>query len=181
MAKKWEFQFLKDEPVKKTDPGFFSFYHEKFAPALKEILESESCLHTIGLFGKWGTGKSTIIDLLKIELDNQKYEVFIFDVWKYQEDSLRRIFLIEFVKFLNEKGFEINERILDPLYKSNTIEVKEETNSESARNDLKNKKIGIIIAIIGFIIFDICFKKVFGIDITQLTSILGGLTVLSVT
>ncbi len=113
-----KFKFLKDEPASKEQEGFFNFYHEHFSPALKEIVENDSCVHTIGLFGRWGTGKSTIIDLLQKEL---KLKLFLFDAWKYQDDSLRRIFLIKLVEFLKKNDVAIENNILDPLYKSSEI------------------------------------------------------------
>jgi hypothetical protein len=129
MDKEIKFTFLKDEPASKKNEDFFRFYHDKFSPALKDIVKSDSCVHTIGLFGRWGTGKSTIIDLLKEELD---LKLFVFDAWKYQEDSLRRIFLIKLVEFLKLSSNTIDDHILDPLYKA-----KEITIDSGSKNDLK--------------------------------------------
>jgi hypothetical protein len=48
---------------------------------------------TIGLFGGWGTGKSSIVENLKTSLVADKTPVVIFDVWKHDGDALRRTFL----------------------------------------------------------------------------------------
>ncbi|MBI2628192.1 MAG: hypothetical protein HYW71_02015, partial [Candidatus Niyogibacteria bacterium] len=120
MTGKLKFKFLKDEPLSKTNEGASDFYHEKIAPAVQEILENESCVHTIGLFSKWGTGKSTIIEMIRNKL---KRPMFVFDAWKYQDDTLRRIFLIKLVDFLNQQGEQIDVSILDSIYK--TIEINE--------------------------------------------------------
>lgn len=138
MTKEIKFSFLKDKPVSKSNGDFFHFYHDKFSPALKEIIENDSCVHTIGLFGRWGSGKSTIIDLLKEEL---QFKLFVFDAWKYQEDSLRRIFLIKLVDFLKLNGAKIEENILDPLYKGceKTIDSKISDSAKSGKwNKIKN-------------------------------------------
>ncbi len=120
MTEKLKFKFLKDVPLGNED-GVVEFYHNKVAPALQEILENDSCVHTIGLFSRWGTGKSTVIEMIRGEL---KYSMFVFDTWKYQDDSLRRIFLIKLVKFLDSEGEKIDPFILDPLHK--TTEIREE-------------------------------------------------------
>jgi len=120
MAEKLKFKFLKDAPLGNKDE-VIEFYHSNIAPALQEILENETCVHTIGLFSKWGTGKSTVIEMIRNEL---KYPMFIFDAWKYQDDSLRRIFLIKLVEFLNDQGENIDSAILDRVYK--TTEIREE-------------------------------------------------------
>ncbi len=112
------FSFLKDEPITPGTVGYFEFYHKYFSPALKDMILSDSCPHTIGLFSKWGTGKSSIIDQLKTDLPKNIAKVFIFDAWKYQEDSLRRTFLIKFEEFLKREGYTIPLDALSGFYKN---------------------------------------------------------------
>src|SRR3989344_994813 len=135
MAEELKFKFLKDVPLGHGQDGVFGFYHNNVAPALREILENDSCVHTIGLFSKWGTGKSTIIEMIRHDLGSP---MFVFDAWKYQEDSLRRIFLIELVNFLVEQKQlqPEDKRILDPLYKS-TEESCEITPTETPTTSVK--------------------------------------------
>ncbi|MBU4348646.1 KAP family NTPase [Patescibacteria group bacterium] len=136
MTEKLKFKFLKDAPLGNED-GVVEFYHNKVAPALQEILENDSCVHTIGLFSKWGTGKSTVIEMIR---DKYEYPMFVFDAWKYQDDSLRRIFLIKLVEFLNNEGEKIDPSILDPLHK--TTEIREEvtvSNEESKKQNFWEK------------------------------------------
>ncbi|MFM2424282.1 MAG: hypothetical protein RLZZ70_673, partial [Candidatus Parcubacteria bacterium] len=116
-----KFNFIKDEPILVGSPGYFDFYHKSFSPALKDMVLSESCPHTIGLFSKWGTGKSSIIDQLKQDLKDQKdTHVLVFDAWKYQEDSLRRTFLIYLERFLKEKECDVPANLIDGFYKTRT-------------------------------------------------------------
>lgn len=42
-----EFKFLKNAPIGKEAKGFFDFYHKSVAPALRTIIESDTCVHTI--------------------------------------------------------------------------------------------------------------------------------------
>lgn len=118
-----KFNLLKDEPITPDKSGYFEFYHKYFSPALKEILTIKESVHTIGLFGGWGTGKSTIIDSLKKELE---CPIFIFDTWKYQEDALRRIFLLRLVDFISEKKGSGDIKINDAKFDK----IKEEINSK---------------------------------------------------
>jgi hypothetical protein len=130
------FSFIKDEPILPGNPGYFDFYHKSFSPALKDMMLSDSCPHTIGLFSKWGTGKSSIIDQLRDDLkDETNTHVIVFDAWKYQEDSLRRTFLIYLEKFLKEKGCKVPEDLLSGFYKKRTSSV-------TTNEDIKeNKKV----------------------------------------
>jgi len=54
---------------------------------------------TIGLFGGWGTGKSSIIETSKMSFEKnfkQKRIKFItYDAWQYANDSFRRMFLLK--------------------------------------------------------------------------------------
>lgn len=119
-----KFSFIKDEPLMPGKPGYFDFYHKSFSPALRDMVLSDSCPHTIGLFSKWGTGKSSIIDQLEQDLKNESnMYVLIFDAWKYQEDSLRRTFLIKLEKFIRDKGYSVPENILSAFYKRKMLSV----------------------------------------------------------
>lgn len=132
-----KFNLLQDEPVDQNNDEYHKFYHEYFIPALKEILSHESCVHTIGLFGSRWSGKSTIIDCLRSSYGTDfKSHIFVFDVRKYQDDSLRRSFIQEFWKFLKEKKIikngkiEYIEKKINRLYKS-LQEIINRTSTES--------------------------------------------------
>jgi len=62
---------------------------------------------TIGLFGEWGTGKSSIVGTAKEDLKKSHSEIkFItYDAWKYTNDGFRRTFLIQ---IFNDLNFETN-------------------------------------------------------------------------
>lgn len=113
-----DYKFLHDKPLKESE----HFYHKEFAPALRNILENNSCLHTIGLFGKWGTGKSTIIRILRNQSDDSNFKVIEFDSWKYEQDYLRRQLLIKIAnglglgkKYMNKLKNKFYSSIREPL------------------------------------------------------------------
>ena len=95
--------FLDDEPrldLKAED----AFGHAFYARTLYEILENTPGIkpYAIGLFGKWGVGKTSIINELKrlIEVGNKKkkekpthkYRIEVLDAWEYSEQNFRREF-----------------------------------------------------------------------------------------
>ncbi|MCG0239779.1 MAG: KAP family NTPase [Firmicutes bacterium] len=63
----------------------------------------------VAILGSWGSGKSTIVELLKVELSKgggeSQAEVFVFDAWSHDRDPLRRTFLEQLIDFLNQKGW----------------------------------------------------------------------------
>jgi len=59
---------------------------------------------TIGVFGPWGVGKSTIIGALQARLRGSITAFVYFDAWRYEGDSLRRQFLIDTAAQLKRDG-----------------------------------------------------------------------------
>lgn len=82
------------EQVAKTDL-FEDKTHEKVATTLNKLMTQEECGLTIGLEGSWGSGKSTIINILRQQLQEEDKNVFFFafDAWAHDGDPLRKIFL----------------------------------------------------------------------------------------
>ncbi len=115
-SKKSNFEFLSDEAVREIENDRLK--HPSIAEAIKTIVVNCPLPFTIGLFGKWGTGKSSIANFLKSKLVEcrEKIVVVDFDVWKYAEDSLRRYFLTNLVTKLKEQKslkdkYELDERV----------------------------------------------------------------------
>ena len=73
---------------------------------------------TIGLFGEWGSGKSSIIRTFKglvakrYESEGKKVKVITYDAWKYANDSFRRMFLLQMQQ---ELGFK-RETLMNKFY-----------------------------------------------------------------
>lgn len=98
----------------------------------------------IGLFGEWGSGKSSIIKTFKRKIDerykaeNKKVKVITYDAWKYSNDSFRRMFLLQMQQDL---GFE-REELMNKFYLNS---------SEDAHIDTKiNKRklfLGVLVVI----------------------------------
>ncbi len=99
------------------------FNHQDFADILWRLIkdntaEEDKSPFNIGIFGKWGTGKSTIVNLFKKEIASwngrrgrkKEYKFIEFKVWKYSKEALRRKFIFTIGKEL------IGERELDRIH-----------------------------------------------------------------
>ncbi|NHZ78271.1 hypothetical protein F2P44_03080 [Massilia sp. CCM 8695] len=95
--------FLEDVPSDKDQLNS----HEGIAKAMKRIICEGKGGKTIGLEGKWGAGKSSIIRLLQKACSVQeKVFFFNFDAWVHAGDPLRRAFLEALIEAsAGEKGF----------------------------------------------------------------------------
>ena len=90
-------KFLDDSPVSNDELKL----HKNIANTIKKIIDltKESNKKIIGLFGPWGSGKSTVVEILKNDLGKDK--VFIFNSWSHRGDFLKRAFLLEMAKSFN--------------------------------------------------------------------------------
>lgn len=84
--------------------------HTKIAQTISEIIQKtslEDCSLNIGLFGKWGSGKSFIVDKIKNELPKDKYVFLNIDVWKFIGNPLLRSILFDINKQLQVEAQKI--------------------------------------------------------------------------
>lgn len=122
-AKVEKIKFFSDMPIAADREQDVRFGHLGIADNLREIILQCPLPFTIGLFGRWGSGKTTIINILKKKLQDNKIAVVKFDVWKHEKDSLRRAFLEELVKQSKSskylpKDFELSTRLKTPVRKT---------------------------------------------------------------
>lgn len=102
MTKKEELNYIKDCEINLEKDDLLST--NCYVETISEIIENSDTPFTIGLFGGWGSGKSSIIRTLKEKFkknENSKAEVFVYDAWKYSNDSFRRTFILELKKQFN--------------------------------------------------------------------------------
>ena len=176
----FQFKFLEDKPAQ-TDEELeeLGFGHKEIGGTLINIVEKCPTPFTIGLFGKWGSGKSSIAYFLKKYLPKKGIPVVIFDVWKHQKDALRRTFLKEVVNQLSSKKYFIKEdfKIDDRLESSvsKTQEGKFKINWEKLK---QVKKWGVIalffLGFIGYLAYKFGYFRQFSYGITILISTIFG-------
>lgn len=130
--------FFEDLPIEvRTDDHFKA---STYVDALRRIVLNCPTPFHIGLFGKWGVGKSSIAGILGKELvkDNEnKVAVVNFDAWKYAGDSLRREVLRAINAALPEHERHTDEELDEELYSASEEEfTTSERDEESSRPKL---------------------------------------------
>lgn len=113
-------KFITDEEINLNEVD--SLQTKKYVKTLKSIIENSDSKYTIGLFGEWGTGKSSIVKTVQEELETENskdIKFVVYDAWKYSGDSFRRMF----IKTLSDKlGFNLTQEI-DNFYYDKTEEI----------------------------------------------------------
>ncbi|HUZ45784.1 MAG TPA: P-loop NTPase fold protein [Terriglobia bacterium] len=110
---------LRDDPLfsgaEAFEPNKDAFNHEAYAKAILKLINENQPPLSIGLFGPWGIGKSTVIRILfKLigSSENTDLRVVYFNAWKYSGDSFRRQFLIETAKQIYEDHPDRDAKVL---------------------------------------------------------------------
>lgn len=128
--------------------------HQRIADRLFDLITQSGAEGlTIGLEGSWGSGKSTVVNLLrkKLEETNEAF-VFYIDSWVHEGDYLRRAFLEGFAEQLQEKGVDGQklEKIKNEI--TNKVVVKHTDTSP------KTKPLGTALALMTIFLLPIGFS-----------------------
>lgn len=115
--------FLSDEPLSEDREQEYRFGHPALAEELKSFVQHCPEPFIIGLFGKWGSGKTSILNLLRKKLgikpEEKNITVVNFDIWKYDKSDLLQVFLKEADRQL-EVPDALNERVKNSFQKIQT-------------------------------------------------------------
>lgn len=103
---------------------------KRYAQTLEKIVLNAKTPFTIGIFGEWGSGKSSIVKTVQNSIrnnpENKDMEFVVYDAWKYTQDSFRRTFLIEIANcFKSKKIIKDKEytKVTQNLYENKTSDV----------------------------------------------------------
>ena len=120
-------QFIPDREIvlsKDTDLLNTSIYADNLTNLIQQAPKEQ--VFTIGLFGSWGSGKSSIIETSKKSLtcsEDVKVKFITYDAWKYANDSFRRMFLLRIQQELKQGQTEVMQR----FYQSESVEAEPKT------------------------------------------------------
>jgi hypothetical protein len=91
--------------------------HKSIAEAILQLVSTERGGRAITLTGAWGSGKSTVVNLIlkstreaSIADPANQLEVFVFDAWAHEGDPLRRSFLERLIAALLSRAWIDKQR-----------------------------------------------------------------------
>lgn len=118
-------KFIEDKELNLNEKENDLLNGKSYVETLKNIIKNapQTGTFTIGLFGEWGSGKSSIIKTVKDEISKNHKEFgsikfVIYDAWKYVQDSFRRMFLLNLQKELKQEKTDLMEK----FYCNKTVE-----------------------------------------------------------
>ncbi len=171
--------FIEDKELNLKKEGNDLLNGKSYSETLKQIIQNTPKKGTfcIGLFGEWGSGKSSIIKTVKDDITKNKKEYgntkfVIYDAWKYVNDSFRRMFLLNLQE---ELGLE-RSNLMEKFYCNKSVEQKIELKFSS-----KHFNFIIIISLLLLIVSSILMSKLdnnVAINATFIVSLVSFLTTL---
>lgn len=105
-ATKTKKYFVKDESLHGMDNDRFNY--ADIAHVLDETISTNEPPYNIAIIGKWGLGKSSLINLVteKYKKDSAHYQVQEINAWKYEKESLRKVFLKQLWQGLSDQRYK---------------------------------------------------------------------------
>lgn len=95
---------VNDQPTERDALDF-----TPYVETLADIIQTGNTPLTIGVFGTWGSGKTSLMKMVKNQLPDD-FTIAWFDAWKYdKEETLWRAFLLNVLFAVEEKSGETEE------------------------------------------------------------------------
>ncbi len=88
-----DYKILVDVPSRAPALGF-----ERHAAALTGIVERSEPRFAVGIFGTWGSGKTTLMEAIRSRLDPQRAVTVEFSAWRYEREEHLLIPLLDTVR-----------------------------------------------------------------------------------
>lgn len=103
--------FIKDASLHSVDKDKFNY--ADISKVLNKIIETNEPPYNVAIIGKWGLGKSSLINLVTDVYKNKKNEYLIQEInaWKYEKESLGKVFLKQLWQGISGKKFKSFEVI----------------------------------------------------------------------
>jgi hypothetical protein len=149
---KQKFIIDKEINLKECDYLKTKVYAENLTKIIKNTESGK--VFTIGLFGNWGTGKSSIIKTSQQDFDEKKIKFITYDSWQYVNDSFRRMFLR---KLREDLQYEEKD-LMKKFYENESTDLGNKYQLSPTRLAFILGGLILLLAILAFIPFQIDYK-----------------------
>jgi len=104
-------RLLTDAAVRATSQDRFD--NQLYADLLRDVIDSTPPGTAIGLFGKWGQGKTSVINMLAA-VPPKDTEIAVFNAWRSRGDTVRRQLLLHVLKEIDSPKYDEISRFVQP-------------------------------------------------------------------
>lgn len=159
--------FLKDKSLGNIDEDLFRY--QDYANNLQKIIECNEVPFNVAIIGKWGLGKSSLINIAFESLKRKKeFLICNINAWKYEKDEIGKAFLKEMwetIKVEKVPSFYFfhkdYSKIIEELFKKEDENPK---NNKKGYGFLIYAILILLISIIAFFVYCSISNEFYGID-----------------
>lgn len=159
--------FLKDSSLNNIDDD--KFRYQDFANNLSKIIEYNEAPFNVAIVGKWGLGKSSLVNMALAPLRKKEKEFLVCDInaWKYEKDEIGKAFLKELWEKISKKkvlSFNFFHKDYSDIVKTMFDDGKDQSNKNvGLLKFLVYAGITVVVSIIAFAIYCGISNKFYGI------------------
>lgn len=155
--------FIKDESLHNIDNDMFNY--ADISKVLNDIVNTNNPPFNVAIIGKWGLGKSSLINLVtdRCKKNPQEFLVQEINAWKYEKESLRKVFLKQLWQGLSDKkvqSFEIVRREISNVLNSELPTAPQEKDGKRTRRFLLTVIFIFLLTFLAFIIYKFIQKRI---------------------
>lgn len=146
--------FIVDQEINLNESDFLKT--KTYADNLTKIINKSepNKVFTIGLFGNWGTGKSSIVKTSQQDFDEKKVKFITYDAWQYVNDSFRRMFLRKLREDLQYEETDLMKK----FYENESTDIGNKYQLSSTRLSFILGGLVFLLAVLAFMPFNIEYK-----------------------
>ena len=119
------------------------FRHKEISDCILNLITNTNypTPYNIALIGKWGLGKSSILNILEecLKKEDKNYKVILINAWKYESESLKKVFLKEIYEKVSNTKISYLKELETKLNK-----IFAKVDSENNKKNKKNKFMAIL-------------------------------------
>lgn len=150
--------FVKDQSLRGVDGDMFNY--TDIAQVLDNIISTNTPPYNIAVIGKWGLGKSSLINLVteRYRKDDAHYHIQEINAWKYEKESLRKVFLKQLWQGISNQRIQSFETVKKEI--SSIINAELPKNQPSKDNSRTKKFCLTLLAMFGFSVLAFAVYKI---------------------
>lgn len=150
--------FVKDESLHSVDGDMFNY--SDIAQVLDDVISTNTPPYNVAVIGKWGLGKSSLINLVteRYRKNETHYQVQEINAWKYEKESLRKVFLKQLWQGVSNQRVQSFETVKKEIANIINAEIpKDQPSKDTSRTKRFFRTLGIIlgVSVFAFVIYKI--------------------------
>lgn len=161
--------FIRDTSLRGVDDDMFNY--ADISKVLGKIVETNEPPYNVAVIGKWGLGKSSLINLVinKYKGKNEEFIIQEINAWKYEKEALGKVFLKQLWQGISKrkfKSFEVIRREFSDIINGDIVQTPSQDIKKKSTKMLCTAGVIAVATILIFIIYKLVQATILGIDVS---------------